>query len=168
MMSKSAAALVLNHKVLGNKALGFVLSIWLGGSVLLDFVVMPTLYKSGMMTGSSFASAAEALFSTFNSLEMLMGAIVLAAMMSRRHDRQLEAHMSLGGLALPIGLLLISLVYRYWLTPQIGGLGVQDWLNPAGELPAAMLMMQAGYWLLETVKLGICGILLNRCFRSAI
>ncbi|NJN49763.1 MAG: hypothetical protein HC805_08375, partial [Alkalinema sp. RL_2_19] len=34
--------MLLNHRLIG-----FVLALWLGGSALLDFVVMPTLYAAG-------------------------------------------------------------------------------------------------------------------------
>jgi hypothetical protein len=154
--------------VLNNQLLGCLLAAWLGGMGLLDLVVMPTLYRMGMMRTASFASVGEALFTAVNSLEIILGAIVLVAVLVRRQDPDMEAHLSLGGVGLPLVLLAIALLDRYFLTPQMGGLGAQlDWLNPS-EVPSSMVMMHASYWALETLKLSICGILLNRCFRSAL
>jgi hypothetical protein len=149
-----------------NRLLGFVLALWLGGSFMLDLVVMPTLYKAGMINTAAFASTGQSLFSTFNSLELVLAAIVLVAVLVRRQDRQQEAHLSLGGIGMPIVLLGIAALDRYGLTPQMGSLGMQlDWLTPVAMSPA-MWVMQGFYWLLEIVKLGGCAVLLNRCFRS--
>jgi Domain of unknown function (DUF4149) len=165
---RSISTLFNPQLMLNNKVLSFVLALWLGGSLVLDLLVMPTLYRTGMMSTASFASAGEALFLAFNSGEIIMAAIVLVAILARRQDRDWEAHLSLGGLGLPLGLCAIALLYRYGLTPQMGGLGIQlDWLTPA-TMPSAMLWLHASYWLLESLKLASCGILLNRCFRSAL
>lgn len=155
--------LLLNHR-----AVGFVLALWLGGSILLDFVVMPTLYFTGMMDATNFASASESLFLTFNNLEIILSAIVVAAILAHRHEPEVEAHSSLGGLGLPLMMLAITFAYRYWLTPHMAGMGVSlDWLTPA-EASASMMMMHASYWLLEGLKLTGVAVLLNRCFRLPI
>jgi uncharacterized membrane protein len=158
----------LHQFLLSHRAIGFVLALWLGGSALLDFVVMPTLYVMGMMDSASFASAGSVLFLTFNHLEMLLGAIVVASVLAHRYEPQVEAHRSLGGLGLPLVMLAIVMLYRYVLTPQMAGMGVRlDWLVDS-TMPAGMLLMHLGYWLLEAAKLTMGAVLLNRCFRMPI
>jgi Domain of unknown function (DUF4149) len=159
------ATMGLRQFLLSHRAIGFVLALWLGGSALLDFVVMPTLYVMGMMDSASFASAGSALFLTFNHLEMLLGAIVLAAVLAHRAQPEVEAHQSLGGVGLPLGLLAIVLLYRYILTPQMAGVGAQlDWLAET-TMPVSMMFMHMGYWVLEATKLTTIAVLFNRCFR---
>lgn len=156
-------ALLVNHR-----SLGFVLAFWFGGSLVLDTIVMPTLYMAGMMSSSSFASAGEALFLNFNQIEIFLGAIVLTGVLIHRYDPEMEAHQSLGGWGLPLGMLLIALTCRYWLTPQMAAMGLQlDWLDPE-PMPQAMSLMHGGYWVLESLKLFTGAILLNRCFRPAL
>ncbi|MBE9028419.1 DUF4149 domain-containing protein [filamentous cyanobacterium LEGE 11480] len=158
----------LQKALWSHRLLGFVLAFWLGGSALLDFVVMPTLYTAGMMDSTSFASAGESLFLTFNSLEMILGAIVVAAVLAHRHEPNIEAHRSLGGLGLPLLMLSIAMLFRYLLTPQMAAMGVQlDWMTKP-VMPDGMMLMHMGYWVLETVKLAACAVLLNRCFRMPI
>jgi hypothetical protein len=153
---------------LSNKLLGWILAFWLGGSLLLDLVVMPVMYRSGMMSSASFAVVGYTLFKTFNQLEMICAALVMAAVLVRRHDRQMEAHLSLGGLVLPMVLLIVAMLYSYWLTPQMSAIGLNlDWFSPP-EVPGMMNVLHLSYWALEVVKLTAGGVLLNRCFRSAL
>ena len=162
--SSGLSQLLLNHR-----SLGFVLALWFGGSVLLDFVVMPALYVTGMMDATNFASAGESLFLTFNNLEIILGAIALAAVFAHRQEPDMEAHRSLGGVGLPLAILGIAFVYRYWLTPQMAGMGASlDLLNPDIAMSADMMTMHASYWLLEGLKLTGVAVLLNRCFRLPI
>jgi hypothetical protein len=158
----------LRQLLLSHRAIGLVLALWWGGTALLDFVVMPTLYVAGMMDSTSFASAGSLLFLTVNQLEMLLGAIVFAAVLAHRHEPEVEAHQSLGGLGLPLVMLAIVMVDRYVLTPQMAGMGVQlEWL--AGTtMTSGMMAMHLGYWALEATKLLAAGVLLTRCFRQPI
>jgi Domain of unknown function (DUF4149) len=159
----------LEQLLLSHRSIGFVLALWLGGSVLLDFVVMPTLYVAGMMDSASFASAGSALFLVFNHLEMLGGAIVVASVLAHRHEPEVEAHQSLGGFGLPLLLLAIAALYRYVLTPQMAGIGIQlDWFTAATPVTGSMMLMHMGYWVLEATKLTTVAVLLNRCFRMPI
>ncbi|NJK28011.1 MAG: hypothetical protein HC925_05090 [Coleofasciculaceae cyanobacterium SM2_3_26] len=48
-----------------------VLGFWLSSSLMLDFVVMPSLYVSGMMDASGFAVAGYSMFGSFNRVELL-------------------------------------------------------------------------------------------------
>jgi hypothetical protein len=158
----------LRQLLLSHRAIGFVLALWWGGTALLDFVVMPTLYVAGMMDSTSFASAGSLLFLTVNQLEMLLGAIVFAAVLAHRHEPQVEAHQSLGGLGLPLVMLAIVMLDRYVLTPQMAGMGIQlEWL--AGTpMSNEMMVIHLGYWALEGTKLLAGAVLLNRCFRQPI
>jgi len=53
------------------------LSFWLSGSLILDWVIMPSLYVSGMMTQAGFATAGYLIFWNFNRIELLSAALVL-------------------------------------------------------------------------------------------
>jgi hypothetical protein len=151
--------------ITSHRLLAFLLAFWLGGSLMLDLLVMPTLYRMGMMQTASFASVGESLFSAFNGLELIFAAIVLSSVLAHRNNEEMEAHHSLGGLGLPILLLGIAMICRYGLTPLMAGLGMQlDWLT-VSEMPASMNWFHFGYWGLETVKTAGLGVLLNRCFR---
>jgi uncharacterized membrane protein len=164
----SAAAIGRNwlfELITSHRLLAFLLAFWLGGSLMLDLLVMPTLYRMGMMQTASFASVGEALFSAFNEFELIFAAIVLSSVLAHRNNEEMEAHHSLGGLGLPILLLGIVMIFRYALTPLMAGLGVQlDWLT-VSEMPASMNWFHVGYWGLEMVKIAGLGVLLNRCFR---
>jgi Domain of unknown function (DUF4149) len=158
----------LQSYLVSHRSLGFVLAFWVGGSLMLDTIVMPTLYMAGMMDSSSFASAGEALFLNFNQVELFLGSIVLTAVLVHRHNPTMEAHQSLGGWGLPLVMLVIAMIDRYGLTPQMGGMGMQlDWVEPE-PMPLVMQIMHVGYWGLEMVKLGAGAVLLNRCFRQAL
>ena len=52
------------------------LGLWLGGSLVLDWVIMPSLYLSGMMTQPGFTTAGYLIFWNFNRIELLAAAIV--------------------------------------------------------------------------------------------
>jgi hypothetical protein len=105
----------------------------------------------------------------FNHLEMLGGAIVVASVLAHRHEPKVEAHQSLGGFGLPLLLLAIAALYRYVLTPQMAGIGIQlDWFTAATPVTGSMMLMHMGYWVLEATKLTTVAVLLNRCFRMPI
>ena len=55
----------------------FTLGFWLSGSLILDTVIIPSLLAAGMMAESGFASAGYLLFSIFNHIELVCGALVL-------------------------------------------------------------------------------------------
>ncbi len=145
----------------------FTLGFWLSGSLLLDGVIIPSLYVSGMMMQSDFASAGYVLFEAFNHLELICGACVLTACLalwsSHRLSRQQE-WLFLGAGAV---LLAIALIYTYALTPLMSGVGLSlDWLTPRTSFPSSMVTMQVGYWGLELVKF-IAGFSLVRwCYRE--
>ncbi|MGH2413241.1 MAG: hypothetical protein ACRDEA_06040, partial [Microcystaceae cyanobacterium] len=65
-------------------------------------------------------------------------------------------------------LLTITLVYTYILTPQMSALGMQlNQFESITSMPAAMISMHEGYWILEIIKF-IAGVTLLRwCYRDS-
>jgi hypothetical protein len=137
------------------------LAVWLSGSLLLDFVLMPTMYSAGMMTQLGFASAGYSLFWIFNHLELLGAALVLTSVLVVRQTTELPRwFLPAAGL-----LFAIALVYTYGLTPQMSALGLQlNWFETT-EVPTAMNQLHGGYWLLELLKLGLGAALLSSSYR---
>jgi hypothetical protein len=167
--SVAPRSIASNHAekvLLSNPPLSILLGGWLGASVALDFLVMPAMYQSGMMMEPGFAAAGMALFSTFNRLEVLVGALVLVAVLFRRSYAQDEAHHSLGGWGLPLGLVAIALLNTYCLSPYMSGLAAQLQGFDVPVLPQAMGAMHLLYWGLEAAKLGAIAVLLRRTFRA--
>jgi hypothetical protein len=150
---------------LSNAPLSVLLGGWLGASLILDFLVMPAMYQSGMIREAGFAAAGMGLFGTFNRVEVLVGAIVLVAVLFRQAHRPEEAHHSLGGWGLPFGLMTIALLNTYGLSPYMSGLAAQLQGFDSTTVPTAMGGMHLLYWSLEAMKLGAIAVLLRRCFR---
>jgi Domain of unknown function (DUF4149) len=163
---RSIASTTAEKVLLSNPPLSILLGGWLGASVALDFLVMPAMYQSGMMMEPGFAAAGMALFATFNRLELLVGALVLVAVLVRRSYAQNEAHQSLGGWGLPLGLVAIALLNTYALSPYMSGLAAQLTGFDAAAVPPQMGAMHLLYWGLEAGKLGAIVVLLRRTFRA--
>lgn len=147
----------------------FTVAFWLSSSLLIDFLIMPGLFASGMMNQSNFGTTGYSLFWLFNRLELLCGAFILTGLLALRHQR-VESKVFVSGvrsrwsLELAIGLLSIALIYTYFLTPTMGALGVSlDPFQPQ-EIPGSMGQMHAFYWLLEAAKLAGSGVLLRLCY----
>jgi hypothetical protein len=147
----------------------FAIAFWLSSSLLIDFLIMPGLFVSGMMSQESFGAAGYSLFWMFNRVELLCGALVLTGLLVLRHQRQ-ESDVLVSGtrsrwsLELAAGVLGIALVYTYLLTPTMSALGMPLDLFQPQEIPAGMNQMHALYWGLEGLKLVGCGLLLRLCF----
>lgn len=137
------------------------LGFWLSASIVLDLVIMPSLYLSGMMTQAGFATAGYAIFWNFNRIELLSAGIILTGVLAMS-----KTHSWRGGtVILAVLLLAVSLVNTYFLTPQMSAIGVQlNFFETATTIPAAMNMLHGGYWVLEAVKLLAAGTLLSRCW----
>jgi glucan phosphoethanolaminetransferase (alkaline phosphatase superfamily) len=146
----------------------FTLGFWLSGSLIFDFVTIPSLLASGMMGESGFASAAYLMFGLFNRIELVCGALVLTScfVFFKQHD--LERRREIIFLILASVLLAIALSYTYIFTPQMTSLGLQlNLLEPTPELTAKMASLHRFYWLLEGTKLAIGTILLRWRYRSS-
>ena len=144
-----------------------ILALWLGSSLILDLIVMPGLYVSGMMTQSGFAAAGAAIFGSFNRLELFCAATVLPGIlvMSKGTDAADKRHRN--AVILSALLLAVVLLLTYGLTPQMSALGIQlNWFEPAATVPAGMNQLHEGYFGLEALKLAAAGWLLSFCYRS--
>jgi hypothetical protein len=141
------------------------LGFWLSGSLILDLVIMPTLWTTGMMESSGFASASYSIFWIFNRLELLCAAAILSSIWALRvSSRSARQPKMLVGAVM---LMAIAMSYTFILTPYMSGLGIDlDILAPTKSLPGEMNQMHSIYWVLEASKLGIAGLLLSLCNRS--
>ncbi|AFY96419.1 DUF4149 domain-containing protein [Chamaesiphon minutus] len=151
-----------------NVAIGS-LGLWLSGSLLLDFVIMPTLWTTGMMESSGFASASYSIFWIFNRVELLCAAAALSSMWALSEVSRADLETKREMIASAVMLLLIALSYTFVLTPYMSGLGINlDVLATTKSLPAEMTQLHAIYWVLEASKLAIAGLLLSKCGNRAI
>jgi hypothetical protein len=140
------------------------LGFWLSASLILDWVIMPSLYFSGMMTQAGFATAGYAIFWNFNRIELLSAGIILTGILAMNKTHSWRR----GTVVLAVLLLAVSLVDTYFLTPQMSAIGVQlNLFETTTTIPAGMDLLHGGYWVLESVKLLAAGTLLNRCYREA-
>jgi Domain of unknown function (DUF4149) len=149
-----------------------VVTFWLSSSALLDFLLMPMMYESGMMSEPNFATAGYGLFWLFNRVELLCAAAILSGVLVlRQRPGQFEVvasgSRSRWALLLSGLLLAIAFIYTYWLTPQMSALGLNLSFNQFSEpVPQAMGYMHAFYWGLEAVKLLAAGWLIKLCYRD--
>jgi hypothetical protein len=145
-----------------------ILALWLGGSLVLDTVVFPSLWAAGMMTQPGFASAGYLTFGLFNHCELMLAGLTMTGVLvlnRAHHFGQLRERRAIG---LSIFLLVVAIVDTYLMTPHMSALGMQlNFFDPAIELPAGMLPMHLGYWALELLKLGSAGWLLGLCNRNS-
>jgi Domain of unknown function (DUF4149) len=149
-----------------NVAMGS-LGLWLGGSLVLDLVVMPTLWATGMMESNGFASASYSIFWIFNRVELLCAAAALSSVWALIEVSRATLDSKREMLASAVMLLLIALSYTFVLTPYMSGLGIElDVFAMTKALPAEMDRLHAIYWVLEVSKLGIAGLLLSKCSRA--
>lgn len=148
----------------------FLAVFWIGGSLMLDFVVMPMLYMSGMMTAPGFASAGYGLFELFNHIEMLLSGLILTGVLAMRQAHadcsvEVSGSRSRWALLLSSSLVAIALAYTYILTPYMGAIGiVLDMPGTIHIIPSTMNWMHGAYWLLEASKILILGFLLRLCY----
>ena len=153
-----------------DSAILFLAVFWIGGSLILDFVVMPMLYMSGMMTAPGFASTGYSLFELFNNVEMLLSGLILTGVLALRQTNpdvpvKASGSRSRWTLLLAAGLVAIAITYRYVLTPYMGALGVVlDMPGTIHIIPNTMNWMHGAYWLLESTKVLALGFLLKLCY----
>jgi Domain of unknown function (DUF4149) len=145
------------------------LGFWLSGSVILDLVIMPTLWTTGMMESNGFASASYSIFWIFNRVELVCAAAILSSIwaLSKIGATNIDRQQQM--LAGAVMLVAIALSYTFVLTPYMSGLGINlDVLETTKSLPTEMNQMHAIYWVLEASKLGIIGLLLSLGDRSIV
>jgi hypothetical protein len=140
------------------------LGFWLSGSLILDLVIMPTLWTTGMMQSNGFASASYSLFWIFNRLELVCAAAVLSSIWALSTVARSGVYAKRETLAGAMMLFAIALTYTFVLTPYMSGLGMDlDLLATVRSIPAEMDRMHGIYWVLEASKLSIAGMLLSWC-----
>jgi hypothetical protein len=140
------------------------LGFWLSASLVIDWVIMPSLYVSGMMTQANFASAGYIVFWNFNRLELLCAGLVLTAVLTFSNAQSKWLHR---GIVLSVLLLGISLTDTYFFTPQMSAIGLQLNLFQANTvIPSAMNVMHGTFYVLEIVKLLAGSTLLMWCWRQ--
>ncbi|MGM3304477.1 hypothetical protein ACSQ6I_00550 [Anabaena sp. WFMT] len=144
-------------------AIMLTLGFWLSASLVLDWVIMPSLYISGMMNQASFSTAGYAIFWNFNRLELLSAAVVLTGVLA---IGQVKSNWRLGSIVLSALLLTAALLDTYFLTPQMCALGSNLSLFASSTVPATMNVLHGGYFLLEVFKLVAGGMLLNWCWQE--
>lgn len=139
------------------------LGFWLSASVLLDWVVMPSLYFSGMMSQDSFATAGYVIFWNFNRIELLAAGLVLTSVCALCRTQHNSRRV---GIALAVVLLSVALAETYLLTPEMSAIGLNlNLFEEITQIPANMNLLHGFYWVLEATKLVAGGTLLSQCFR---
>lgn len=137
------------------------LGFWLSSILMLDGIVMPALYTSGMMTEPSFAIAGYSLFSLFNRIELLCAGLVFTSVLGLRYGRHPWNRPGWMTILLSLLLLAIALVDTYGFTPQMSALGLQlNWFAESNQPPASMNQLHLSYWLLDGLKIVAAGLLL--------
>ncbi|MBO3461480.1 DUF4149 domain-containing protein [Aetokthonos hydrillicola Thurmond2011] len=136
---------------------------WLSASVFLDWVIMPSLYFSGMMSQDSFSTVGYVIFWNFNRIELLAAGLVLTSVLALCRTQHNSSRV---GIALAVVLLGIALVETYLLTPQMSAIGLNlNLFEEVTQVPADMNLLHSFYWVLEAIKLVAGGTLLSQCFR---
>jgi hypothetical protein len=147
-------------KLWQNIAIGS-LGFWLSGSLILDLVVMPTMWATGMMESSGFASASYSIFWIFNRVELVCAAAALSTIWALSQIIPSNLVKNRQMFAGAVMLMAIALSYTFILTPYMSGLGFDaDIFTTTKSLPAEMDQMHSIYWVLEASKLAIVGMLL--------
>ena len=159
-----------------------VVGFWLSSSLLLDFLMMPMMYASGMMSEPHFATAGYSMFWLFNRVEVLCAATALSGLLvvrwqQRNHSQQFavldRGASSRWAMALGTVLLAIALICTYLLTPEMSALGIHL-SNPSSvatfssTVPGEMNYLHFLYWALEVLKLCAAGLLAKLCYHDLI
>jgi hypothetical protein len=144
-------------------AIMLTLGFWLSASLVLDWVIMPSLYISGMMNQANFSAAGYAIFWNFNRLELLSAAVVLTGILA---IGQTKSTWRWSSIILSTLLLSIALVDTYFLTPQMCAVGTSLSLFTTSTVPTTMNVLHSGYFLLEIFKLVAGGVILNWCWQE--
>lgn len=146
----------------------FALGFWLSGSLVFDFLVVPGMLTSGMMSESGFASAGYLIFGTFNHLELICAATILAGCLVYRFGDRLAPQINIKSVLTATMLLVIALAYTYIFTPQMSAMGMPLDMFAAPETTStSMTVMHLVYWSLEVIKLVAAAALLRVFYRDS-
>jgi Domain of unknown function (DUF4149) len=142
------------------------LIFWLSGSLIIDLVIMPSLYVSGMMTSPDFVAAGNLIFWGFNRVELICGGLAATGLMVLSNLGNGFGKRSRTAIILSLVLLAIALIDTYALTPHMSALGMQlNLFESAAEVPTGMNLLHQGYFVLEALKLAVGGTLLTWCYQ---
>jgi hypothetical protein len=144
--------------------MAFALGFWLSASLFLDWVIMPSLYWSGMMSQTGFATAGYVIFGNFNRLELLSAAVVLTGVLAWRktHD-----HWHMNSTVFAVLLFAIAIFNSYFFTPQMSAVAVTlNLFDTTSTIPAQMNLLHGSYFLVEVVKLVAGSALLSWCWQQ--
>jgi hypothetical protein len=145
------------------------LIFWLSGSLILDLLVMPSLYISGMMVSADFATAGNLMFWGFNRVELICSGLVATGLMVLSNSLGDFGKRSRTAIILSLVLLTIALIDTYALTPQMSALGMQlNLFDTTAEVPAGMNLLHQGYFVLEALKLAVGATLLGWCYQNQV
>lgn len=147
-------------------AIMFALGFWLSASLVLDWIIMPSLYLSGMMSQASFTTAGYAIFWNFNRIELLSASVVLTGVLA---VNKTKSCWNPRVIIFALMLLAITLLDTYFLTPQMCAVGTHlNLFTTATAIPTQMNLLHGSYFVLELVKLLAGGILLSWCWREQV
>lgn len=140
----------------------FALGFWLSASLVLDFVLIPSLAATGMMTEGGFASAGFVIFGVFNRIELICSSLVLTCAFVFSFNHNFDAKRQALFVNFSSLLFLIALAYTYLFIPHLSAWGLcLNQFNTIETMPSAMILWHKGYWILEALKYGL-GITLLR------
>ncbi len=148
------------------------LAFWLSSSLLLDLVIMPSLYTAGMLARPDFVPAGYSLFWVFNRIEVLCAALVLTGLWVLRRSQNSLHRKGFAPMVLSSVLLTIALLYTYVMAPSMTALSLDLTLFESVVQPVAtspeMIHLQVGYWGMEVLKLSLGGVLLGLCWSDRV
>ncbi|MBE9162486.1 DUF4149 domain-containing protein [Tychonema sp. LEGE 06208] len=145
------------------------LIFWLSASLIMDLVIMPSLFVSGMMTSPEFATAGNMMFWGFNRVELICSGVVATGLMVLSNLFGDFGKRSRTAIILSLVLLAIALIDTYSLTPQMSALGMQlNLFDSAAEVPAGMNLLHQGYFVLEAAKLTLGATLVGWCYQNQV
>ena len=146
----------------------FALGFWLSASLLFDCLIIPVLLSAGMMNESGFASASYLIFGTFNHVELVCAAIVLASSLVINYRHNLSRIKPDKSIVIAGFLLAIAACYTYVIMPQMSALGMSlNEFNGTEVAGNSMMTMHVVYWILEASKLILGTALLNKFYRNS-
>jgi hypothetical protein len=144
--------------------IALVLAFWLSCCILLDLVIIPSLFMSGVMSEGTFAPMGNIIFSLFNRIELIAAAFVLTGLcvMWKTAETNIKTNINSTILISAGFLLAIALTDTYIFTPQLSALGANlDLFTNKSTMCVGMTQMHIAFWVLETTKLFIAGFLLK-------
>ena len=159
----------ISKSVNWSTAIMVALGFWLSGSLVFDFLIVPGMLTTGMMSESGFASAGYVIFGTFNHVEVLCAATVLAGCLVYRFGDRFNQRVSYKSVLSAAALLSIALAYTYIFTPLMSsaGMSLDVFATAVQGTSTTMTVMHLAYWSLEVAKLVFAASLLRTFFRNS-